>query len=186
MRVIAGDFKGRRLVAPKGPGVRPTPDRVKEALFSMVEPCLADAVCLDLFAGTGSLGIEALSRGAARVYFCDPAPASLAALRQNLDICRVDASRAVVLAAEWHKVHTYLSEKCNLVFIDAPYKMCEHYSQMLETLAERGVMADGALVAIERDAGKGGYALPEGFIKVRERRYGSVGIDLVAAAGDEE
>ncbi|MCL1896886.1 MAG: 16S rRNA (guanine(966)-N(2))-methyltransferase RsmD [Clostridiales bacterium] len=186
MRVIAGDFKGRRLTAPKGLDVRPTPERVKEAIFSMVQPYLAGAVCLDLFAGTGALGIEALSRGARFVYFCDSAPLSIAALKQNLDICRVDPGRAVVLAGDWHKAYTNISGKCNLVFIDAPYDMCVYYSHMLQTLASWHVLEEGALVVLERDAGKGGYALPGGFEIVREKRYGSVGIDLITETGEGE
>ena len=186
MRVIAGDFKGRRLLAPKGGGVRPTPERVKEAVFSMLQPYLAGAVCLDLFAGTGALGIEALSRGASRVYFCDSAAESIAVLRQNLDACRVAPGRAVVLAADWRSAYTNLTEKCNLVFIDAPYGMCVYYSHILETLAAGRALQEGALVVVERDAGKGGYALPEGFEIVRGKRYGSVGVDLIVCAGAGE
>lgn len=186
MRVIAGDFKGRRLVAPKGTGMRPTPDRVKEAIFSMVQPYLQDSVCLDLFAGTGALGIEALSRGAARVYFCDTAIASLTALRQNLDACRARPGSAVVLASSWKSACANLAEKCNLVFIDAPYDMCEYYSHILEALAIGRVLEKTALIVVERDAGKGGYALPSGFERVREKRYGSVGVDLLACTGAGE
>ena len=188
MRVISGDFKGRRLIAPKGTGARPTPDRVKEALFSMVQPYLSNAICLDLFAGTGALGIEALSRGAARVYFCDTSPASLSALRQNLDACRAGPERAVVLAADWQNACQCIGEKCNLVFIDAPYKMCEYYSRILEVLAAEHVLEKNALIALERSAGRGGYTLPDGFERVREKRYGSVGVDLIvcAGAGEEE
>jgi len=118
------------------------------------------------------------------VFFCDSEPLSLAALRQNLDICRVDSGRAVVLAGDWHKAYTNISEKCNLVFIDAPYDMCVYYSHMLQTLASWRILEEGALIAVERDAGKGGYALPEGFEIVREKRYGSVGIDLISGAGE--
>jgi len=186
MRVIAGEFKGRRLIAPKGTEMRPTADRVKEAIFSMVQPDLPDAVCLDLFAGSGALGIEALSRGAARVYFCDNVPASLAALRQNLDACRLNGQRAVALAMDWRGAPAALNEKCNMVFIDAPYEMCEHYSQIVATLAEKRSLRDGALLVIERSARTGGYALPAGFERIRERRYGSVGVDILIfrASGD--
>ena len=179
MRVIAGDLKGRKLDAPRGMGVRPTADRVKEAIFSMVQPVIADAVCIDLFAGSGALGIEALSRGAARVYFCDAAPASLAALRLNLDVCNLDEERAVVYAKDWRHAISILNEKCNLVFIDAPYNMCEHYSQILEGLAARRLLGEGAQIVIERNVQAGSYSLPQGFEKIREKRYGRVGVDLL-------
>ena len=183
MRVIAGSFKGRKLDVPKGIGIRPTSDRVKEAIFSMVQPELSDAVCLDLFAGSGALGIEALSRGAARVYFCDVATASLAVLRKNLDTCRADGSQAVVLAKDWRNAAVYLKEKCNLVFIDAPYNMCEHYSQILEKLSRGSALEKDAHIVIERDASTGGYLLPEGFERIREKRYGNVGVDLLIYVG---
>jgi len=186
MRVIAGDYKGRKLIAPKGSEARPTADRVKEAIFSMVEPELPDSVCLDLFAGSGALGIEALSRGAKRVYFCDASSSSIAAIKKNLDDCRVDSARAVTLARDWRAAAKGLSEKCNLVFIDAPYNMCEHYSQILEKLARENALEENALIVIERDVSAGGYALPEGFEKLREKRYGSVGVDLLVYADTGE
>ncbi|MDR3365017.1 MAG: 16S rRNA (guanine(966)-N(2))-methyltransferase RsmD [Clostridiales Family XIII bacterium] len=182
MRVIAGEFKGRKLLSPKGRGVRPTTDLVKEAIFSMIAPYLPDAVCLDLFAGTGALGIEALSRGAARVYFCDVSPDSTALLRQNLDACRVDGRGAVVYRSDWRGAVTKLGEKCNLVFIDAPYEMWEYYSQILETLAAVRVLGTDARIVVERDADMGGYALPVNFERVREKRYGGIGVDLLAYA----
>jgi len=186
MRVIAGDYKGRKLIAPKGNKIRPTADRVKEAIFSMVQAELPDAICLDLFAGSGALGIEALSRGAARVYFCDAAPASLAALRQNLDSCRVDGQRAVVIPKDWRAAADSLVEKCNLVFIDAPYNMCEHYSQILGRLDNNRVLDKYARIVIERDISAGGYQLPVGFEMIHEKRYGGVGVDLMVYTGDGE
>ena len=187
MRVIAGEFKGRRLAAPKGTEARPTADRVKEAIFSMVEPELPGSVCLDLFAGSGALGIEALSRGADYVYFCDTAPASLAALKKNLEALSLSGQRAAVVARDWRACIAGLNKKCNLVFIDAPYNMCEHYSQILEVLAKERALLEDALIVIERKASAGGYPLPEGFEKLREKRYGSVGVDILyfAEIGEE-
>jgi len=159
---------------------------VKEAVFSIVQPYIYGAVCLDLFAGSGSLGIEALSRGASRVYFCDNAAASIDALRQNLDACRIDGERAAVIAKDWRAALPAMNEKCNLVFIDAPYNMCEHYPQILEKLAHGRVLVEDARIVIERDASAGGYSLPAGFEFIQEKHYGSVGVDLLAYAGDGE
>jgi len=180
MRVIAGEYKGRKLFTPKGSGVRPTADRVKEAIFSMVQPILPDAVCFDMFSGSGALGIEALSRGAARVYFCDNSPASIEALKENLDACRVNGQRAVVIAKDWRAAGARISEKCNLVFIDAPYNMCEHYPRILESLAKERILENGACIVIERDVSADAYTLPPGFEKTSSKRYGSVGVDLIA------
>ena len=186
MRVIAGEYKGRKLVSPKGRDVRPTADRVKEAIFSMVQPYLEDAVIVDLFAGSGALGIEALSRGAERVYFCDASPASLAALKQNLEACSLGDRRAVVLARDWRAAIVSVKEKCNLIFIDAPYNMCEHYSQILETLLSKDVLEGEAVIVIERSAPAGSYELPEGIEKANSKRYGNVGVDLLVYAGAGE
>jgi len=183
MRVIAGDFKGRKLLTPKGTDVRPTADRVKEAIFSMVQTEVSDSVCLDLFAGSGALGIEALSRGAVRVYFCDNASASIEALRQNLYTLKLDMQRAIIIAKDWRAALSMI-EKCNLVFIDAPYNMCEHYPQILSKLANRRILEEGAYVVIERDASAGAYTLPAGFEKLLEKRYGSVGVDIITYVGD--
>jgi 16S rRNA (guanine(966)-N(2))-methyltransferase RsmD len=179
MRVIAGEYKGRKLLAPKGIVTRPTADRVKEAIFSMVQEELQDAICLDLFAGTGGLGIEALSRGAALVYFCDNEITSLEALKNNLDVCRVDGRRSVIIKADWKNACKNITNKCNLVFIDAPYDMRVYYSQILKTLGEQGVLCEDAIVVIERDFGAGGYELPSEYRILREKRYGSVGVDLL-------
>jgi len=185
MRVIAGEFKGRKLVAPKGEDIRPTADRVKEAIFSMLQADTEGAVCLDLFAGTGALGIEALSRGAARVYFCDTAPAALESLKRNLDICRAGAGRAIVMKADWRSAVAKIQEKCNLVFIDAPYEMCDYYPQILSALAEKGALEAGAYIVIERDAGAAGYELQAGYDRIQEKRYGGIGVDVLRYAGTE-
>ena len=186
MRVIAGEFKGRKLFAPKGSGVRPTADRVKEAIFSIVHSRLPNSVCIDMFSGSGALGIEALSRGAARSYFCDNSPASIEALKENLSACGVDGEHAIVIAKDWRAAASRIDEKCNLVFIDAPFNMCEHYPQILERLAVGRVLEDGARLVIERGASAGDYALPRGFVRIADKRYGSVGVDLIVYTDDGE
>jgi 16S rRNA (guanine(966)-N(2))-methyltransferase RsmD len=179
MRVIAGVFKGRRLISPKGTDVRPTADRVKEAIFSMIQHEISGSVCLDLFAGSGAMGIEAISRGALRVYFCDINAASIAAILQNIDICGAADSRAVLIKSDWHGLGRFIKEKCNLVFIDAPYDMRVYYSQILEALARQGIIGDEACIVVERDSRAGGYEFPAGFEAIKEKRYGSTGVDLL-------
>jgi 16S rRNA (guanine966-N2)-methyltransferase len=121
MRIIAGQWRGRRLVAPKGDVARPTADRVREAWMSIVNPWLADARVLDLFAGSGALGIEALSRGAASVDFVESAAPSLAAIGENLasvgggDEARVHRADALKYIAGLD-AHAF-----DVAFADPPY-----------------------------------------------------------------
>jgi 16S rRNA (guanine966-N2)-methyltransferase len=122
MRVIAGEAKGRQLVAPKGTGTRPATDRIRETLFAILEPELGDARVLDLFAGAGTMGIEALSRGAGHVTFVERSAAALEALRRNLKTTGF-VDRAEVVGAN---VIGFLdrgvpSQRVDLVFLDPPF-----------------------------------------------------------------
>jgi len=170
-------------LAPEGESVRPTTDRVKEAVFSMLTPYLPGAVAVDLFAGSGALGIEALSRGAAKVYFCDANAASLSLVKRNLAALSI-REQAACLAADWRQAIRQITAReagqIELVLIDAPYDLCDHYVRMLETLSGSGALSEEALVLIERDAKAGGYAdqVPDGWVRVREKRYGATGVDL--------
>ncbi|GAC1438041.1 MAG: 16S rRNA (guanine(966)-N(2))-methyltransferase RsmD [Solirubrobacteraceae bacterium] len=124
MRVIAGTWRGRRLIAPEGQETRPTADRVREALFSMLGAAVAGARVLDLFAGSGALGIEALSRGASHVVFVERAPAALEAVRANLDALGVDGARAQLCAGDalWHvRGAGERGERFDLIMLDPPY-----------------------------------------------------------------
>jgi 16S rRNA (guanine966-N2)-methyltransferase len=153
MRVVAGKFKGRRLAGPKGGVTRPTSDKVREALFSIVGPVDGLRV-LDLFAGTGALGIEALSRGSAHVTFVERDNRMRAVLRTNLNVVAADAEDgfAVVHGGE---ALDYLrraagAEQFDLVLIDPPYNEAE---RLAEPLAEAlpAVLASGAIVVAECD-----------------------------------
>ena len=153
MRVIAGAYGGRRLTAPRGTAVtRPTADRVREALFSILGE-LSGLRVLDLFAGSGALGIEALSRGAASVLFVERAAPALAALRSNLAALELERPAAVVRAGE---VQSALrgarrdGDTYDLIFIDPPYRQAGGLGQPLsEPLA--AVLAAGGRIVAESD-----------------------------------
>lgn len=119
LRVIGGQWRGRRLSFPALPGLRPTPDRVRETLFNWLAPVLPGARCLDLFAGSGALGIEALSRGAAAVQFVEQQPPAARALRANLELLNAPGARlAVADALQWLQQPGVPFE---IVWLDPPF-----------------------------------------------------------------
>jgi 16S rRNA (guanine966-N2)-methyltransferase len=150
MRVIAGRYGGRRLVAPPGAATRPTSDRVREALFSILGPHVLGATVLDLFAGSGALGLEALSRGAARVTFVESAPAALRALRANLDALGAEADVVRADAVKWLRAASGGERQYSLVFLDPPYRRAAALGAALSD-ALPAVLAPHALVVSESD-----------------------------------
>ena len=167
MRVIAGRLGGRILVAPRGRDTRPTSDRVREALFSILEP-VAGARVLDLFAGSGALAIEALSRGAAEATLVDPAPAAASAIARNLSALGLEAEVRRQPARAFLQRARADARQYDLVFLDPPYR------QATELAAELGaallpVLAPGARVVAESDR-RAPLALDLALLD--ERRYG--------------
>jgi 16S rRNA (guanine(966)-N(2))-methyltransferase RsmD len=143
VRIIAGEFRGRRLVGPGKAPLRPTSDSLRETLFNMLGPTLDGARVLDAFAGTGALGLEALSRGAAHVTFVESDRRSLALLRKNIQICRAEQTCDVV-AVDFFHAFAPLQRTFTLVLLDPPYDV-KDLAQIVETAA--GVLApDGRLV----------------------------------------
>jgi 16S rRNA (guanine(966)-N(2))-methyltransferase RsmD len=153
MRVIAGTQKGRRLHGPKGPGLRPTADRVKEALFSILGGRVAGSGFLDLYAGTGAIGIEALSRGAQHVTFVESDPAAVRVLRANIAQCKLDASAEIRTCA----ADTFLrrpakdATQYDIVFADPPYQQ-GHLTDLWSALAETAAIAPDALIVLEHSS----------------------------------
>lgn len=153
MRVISGSARGRTLKSVPGKGTRPTSDRVKEAIFSMIGPYFAGGEALDLFAGTGGLGIEALSRGMDRAVFVDLEQASVDVVRSNLrstgfedraEVYRNDAARALKLLARRGRAF-------DLVFLDPPYKM-RHMDELARQMQELDMLKRGCRVVVEHAA----------------------------------
>jgi 16S rRNA (guanine966-N2)-methyltransferase len=154
MRIIAGSLRSRRLMAPAGLATRPTSDRLRETLFNVLAPRIQGASFLDLYSGSGAVGIEALSRGAARVVFVERAEVALAALRENL--ARLGLRQGVRLHAG--SVSAFLrrgrpesSPKFDLIFLDPPYDAAPEYDAALGLLggAASGLLAPGALAIAE-------------------------------------
>ena len=129
MRVIGGEFRSRRLRSIPGLATRPTPDRLRETLFNVLAPRIVGAVFVDAYAGTGAVGIEALSRGAARCVFVDSGRRAVGAIRENLHVLGIEG-RALVIPG---KVVTILAgQPADIVFLDPPYEMEEEYGAALE------------------------------------------------------
>lgn len=175
MRVIAGIAKGRRLKSPPGDATRPMMDRVKEAIFSSLGAAVRGARVLDLYAGSGSLGLEALSRGADGATFVEWRRDVARVLRQNVDAVGLGG---VVVPA---KVEDYLSRPgpaVDLAFVDPPYALAlPSVEHVLGLLAPR--LAEGAIVVMHRRAGSGDAELPPGLEITVRRRYGDAEVTML-------
>ena len=176
MRVIAGKYKGRRLNSVKGDNTRPTLDRVRENVFNLLSPSLAGARVLDLFAGTGAIGIEALSRGAADVVFCDQARDSVATVRANLAV--VGENRRVMCSDYKQCIRALGSDRFDIIYLDPPYD----FDPDLAAIAE--VLARGGRIVYEHSAAKA-VALPvRGLSVADERKYGVARITILERSDD--
>jgi 16S rRNA (guanine966-N2)-methyltransferase len=171
MRVIAGELGGRRLRSPRGAGTRPTSERVREALFSMLGD-LSGLRVLDLFAGSGALGIEALSRGAAAATFVERSPRALGALRGNIAALGLSERARVVEGDALAALR--LPGEYDLVFLDPPYAAARPLAGALER-GIAGVLAAGGRVVSESDRRA---PLELGLPLRRERRYGDTMIRI--------
>ena len=174
MRVVAGAYRGRRLVAPPGDATRPTSDRVREALFSVLGPSVSGARVLDLFAGSGALGLEALSRGAAAAVFVDHAPAAVKAVRANLAALGIEAEVRRMEACAALRAAAGRGEAYDLVFLDPPYRQAGELGLKLSE-ALPAVLARGARVVSESDRRE---PLELELALTDERRYGDTVIRI--------
>jgi 16S rRNA (guanine966-N2)-methyltransferase len=170
VRVIAGAAKGRPLKLDRSSSVRPTSDKLREALFSTLGSSVRDRTVLDLFAGTGALGIEALSRGAASATFVDSDRSAIAMIRANLAATGLSEKAEVVQTT----AERYLARgggSFDLVFMDPPYASGVPYG-VLEGLLDHGMLGAGAALVVEVSSRLGEIELPERYRLEQHRRYG--------------
>ncbi len=179
MRIVTGRFKGRRLHAPSGSEIRPTSDRIRESIFNVILHSLKDwqgslhgASVIDVFAGTGSLGLETLSRGAEHATFIDNSPASLAITKKNAAHLGIWHNTTLLKLDATHLAPPPLAARapCSVAFLDAPYKM-ELTQPALRNLKHHGWLANNALVVIET-ASDEILAIGSDFNVLEERTYG--------------
>ena len=181
LRIIGGQWRSRRLEFPDVPGLRPTPDRVRETLFNWLAPVLPGAHCLDLFAGSGALGMEALSRGAAEVVFVEHHPLAVRALRDNL--ARLQAVGARVEAAEAMAWLRQPGTPFEIVLLDPPFGegLLEPVCAALE---QGGWLMPNAWIYLEAAADQPAPLLPAAWTLHREKIAGTVAYRL-ARRGSE-
>ncbi len=180
LRIIGGEWRGRKLRFADGEGLRPTTDRVRETLFNWLAPRIQGARCLDLFAGSGALGLEALSRGAAEVIFVDTNPAAITTLKENLALLKVE--NAEVIRGDGLNYLQGNSRQFDVVFLDPPFRR-DLLQPALKLLAEQGWLAKGARLYLELESEESLPELPTGWELLRSKEAGQVAYHLVAVAG---
>lgn len=179
LRIIAGALRGRRWPVPDVPGLRPTPDRVRETLFNWLAPHVAGKRVLDLFAGSGALGLEALSRGAAAATFVEPDHQALTLLRQtvqrfDLPQARIEAMDALAF------LRTQPPGAWDLIFLDPPFQ-AGLLEPALQLIGQRGLLAEGGFCHVEQAAAAPLPPLPHGWRVHRAGQAGDVGYHLLHA-----
>ncbi len=180
LRIIGGEWRGRKLRFADGEGLRPTTDRVRETVFNWLAPLIQGARCLDLFAGSGALGLEALSRGAKEVVFIDTNPAAIAALKENLALLK--AENAEVIRGDGLNYLQGNSRCFDVVFLDPPFRR-DLLQPAIKLLAERGWLADGARIYLELESEEALADLPDGWELLRSKQAGQVAYHLVEVKG---
>lgn len=179
MRIIAGEYKGRKLETPENYDIRPTTDKVKEAMFSILAPDLPGSVCADIFAGTGNLGLEALSRGAAKCYFCDNSRTSVGIIKRNIAHCKAEG--AIVYAGDFTRSLERISEKVDIFFLDPPYE-AELYEKAFRKIRELELLSEGGIIVAEHGKHQDFPEEIEGFSKIKDRKYGHIILSLYGQA----
>jgi 16S rRNA (guanine966-N2)-methyltransferase len=184
MRIVAGRHRGRRLAAPEGRDVRPTSDRTRQAVFNILEHGVADfrfdgARVVDAFAGTGALGLEALSRGAAHATFLERDPAAARCLADNIQALGEGGRSTLLRADATHPPRA--GAPCGLVLLDPPYER-GLAPLALAALATRGWLADDAVAVVELGAAEG-LDDTSGFTRIDERRYGAARVVFLRYQG---
>ncbi len=182
VRIIGGAWRGRRIEFPDLPDLRPTPDRVRETLFNWLQHDITGARCLDLFAGSGALGLEALSRGAQDLVFVEQAPAAAHGLTRQLE--RLGAAARVVHSGAARFLHASgepLGGPFDIAFLDPPFDQGA-LAEYVPLLAAVGWLKPGGLVYLEAERSLGAPALPPGWELLKSKSAGEVGYHLARAS----
>lgn len=177
--MISGSARGKKLECAEGLNVRPTLDRVKESVFNMIAFDIPDARVLDLFCGSGALGIEALSRGAQHAVFVDNNPVSLEFAKKNLIATRLD-EKATLTRSDSIQFLSETTQVFDIIFIDPPYK-AQLYEPVIGKILERNLLAKSGQIILEYAADDSPNVPSGAFSDVREKKYGKVKILIMKA-----
>ena len=182
LRVVAGKARGVSLKTPEGSSTRPTTDRVKEAMFSIIQFELTQARVLDLFAGTGQLGIEAISRGAASAVFIDESEHACKLIRENLKRTKLE-SQAKVIRSDYLSYLKTTKEKFNIILLDPPYAEV-FLEKSLNMITEIDILQSGGIIVTERPLGKDLVCDFSGYTRSKEYKYGNTLLTLFRKASE--
>jgi len=172
LRIIGGDWRGRKLRFPDAPNLRPTPDRVRETIFNWLAPIIDGAHVLDLFAGSGALGLEALSRGAAFATFVDSHKKVTQALQDHLVLLNAK-DKAEVVSMDGVRFLKQEAKVYNLVFLDPPYQL-DFMAKVVPLLEENGWLADNAMLYLEIEKRQSLPELPDNWNMLKDKTAGEV------------
>lgn len=174
MRIITGKYRGRKIIPPEGNDeIRPTSDMAREGIFNVLQTCVEGCRFIDLFAGSGAMGIEALSRGADEVLFCDTGRQSMQLLKKNLDGVE---GKYLVTSRDFRDALRAAKGKWDIVFCDPPYK-CDYLSAAAEIIAQRDLLEEDGMLVYEHD-NDFRPAVPQGFVCEKTRRYGRATVEF--------
>lgn len=183
MRVITGLARGHKLVAPEGMDTRPTSDKVKEGIFSAVQFEIENAYVLDLFAGSGQMGIEAISRGAARAVFVDSSSKAIKCVNENLKGTGFEKNAEVVFRDSYDYIKL-TAKSFDIIILDPPYRH-GHIAKLLPLAAEK--LNEGGIIICEYEKEAGTPEIPEGLVLRKTYQYGRINAAvIVKPCGDEE
>lgn len=175
MRIISGKARGTKLYTLEGESTRPTLDRVKESLFSIIQNKLQNAVVIDLFSGSGALGLECLSRGAKKAYLCDKSPRATEIINKNIQKTHM-TNNTVVLNMDYKKCIEKINDEADIIFIDPPYKL-NIATNAIEIITSKKILRKNGIIVLETDEEKREIEQLKNNIKIEMfdfRTYGRV------------
>lgn len=175
MKITSGIYKYRNIEIPKG--IRPTTEKVREAVFSMVRDWLPESKVLDLFSGSGAMGLEALSRGASKCYFNEINRLNFKVLLSNISNCKA-GDCAIEYNLDYKTCISKISEKLDIVIMDPPYEETDYYENAMKLLIENELLEEGSIVVAEHVYDN---KLSDSFgqlKKIKEKKYGTIGVDV--------
>ncbi len=178
MRVISGSVRGMTLETIEGLGTRPTTDRVKEALFSMIQNQIFDALCLDLFSGSGALGIELISRGADQVVFCENNIKAKRIIEKNIEKAKFAEKASIKVEDVYQFLERYKGDAFDIIVMDPPY-LKGHIKKVLTQLESYNLLSERGIIVVEHDIGDD-EVLNHGthFSLIKTKKYGKIGISI--------